>query len=194
MKDRKVWFASDHHFGHELMRKMRNFDTIQEHDQALIDAHNKVVGKDDDVYFLGDFVFKASKEWEYYSRQLNGNLHLVRGNHDKIELGENLKGFKWVKDYHEERFPNLASPNWRTEKHINFVLFHYPIYCWHWNNQGAIHPHGHTHLNVQETEVSRGKTLDVCVNPDRQWQPYELRDIILLMQKREKIAPDCQNY
>ena len=193
-ENKKVWFVSDHHFGHELMRKMRNFETIEEHDQTIIDAHNRVVNKGDDVYFLGDFVFKSKRHWEYYTQQLNGNLHLIRGNHDVIGLEGKTKGFAWVKDYYELKLPNLLSPTWKSDKAISFVLFHYPMYAWHWNNRGSIHLHGHTHLNLVTSETIRGKTTDVCVNPRKNWEPYELRDILLMMQEREIFAPDCVNY
>ena len=49
------------------------------HDEMLIEKWNSVVGTEDTVLHLGDFAFKGIEE---YSKRLNGNKILLRGNHD----------------------------------------------------------------------------------------------------------------
>lgn len=193
-ENQKVWFASDHHFGHEFMRKLRNFDSTDDMDQAIIDAHNQVVSKGDDVYLLGDFTFKSSKAWHYYTDALNGNLHLIRGNHDKIALDGKQRGFSWVKDYYEGKFIDFSKPNWRSQKQTTIVMSHYPMYCWHSSNRGSIMLHGHTHNGIERTEKERGKIMDMEVHSKNDYKPWELQDILLLMQDRPIFAPDCENY
>jgi len=190
----KVWFASDHHFGHEFMQKMRNFKTIEEHDQTLIEAHNKVVKKGDDVYFLGDFTFKGTQHWQSYTEQLNGNLHLIRGNHDCVGVNGKTYGFSWIKDYHEQKVNNILLENFKSEPKILLCLFHYPIYCHHKNKRGSIMLHGHTHSAINGTAFARGKIKDMEVCVSNNWEPYELKDILLEMQDRPIFAPDCVNY
>lgn len=187
-KEQKAWFASDHHFGHDFMRKLRNFETIEEHDEAIINAHNAVVSKGDIVFFLGDFVFRSARHYEYYTQRLNGNLHLIRGNHDTIGLEGKTRGFAWVKDYYEIHFPN---PFIETPNKTLFVMSHYPLYCWHKNSKGSIMLHGHTHNGISDNEIERGKITDVEINHKNGLAPYELRDMFLLMKDRKIFAPDC---
>ena len=54
-------------------------------DNAIINNHNSLIKKDDDVYIVGDFSMYTTKHkstLEQYVRKLNGNLHLIMGNHD----------------------------------------------------------------------------------------------------------------
>jgi len=79
-----TWFTSDTHFGHTNIVSLgpgRPFDSIEEHDAALIDAWNARVRPGDDVWHLGDFSIKASVAQAAVSL-LNGRVHLVAGNHD----------------------------------------------------------------------------------------------------------------
>ena len=81
----KNFYISDLHFGHANVIRFddRPFQTIEEHDEALIENWNSVVSKDDHVYIVGDFCFKNAKNVSAYTNRLNGHLHLIRGNHDK---------------------------------------------------------------------------------------------------------------
>ena len=81
----KIFFTSDLHFGHKniLAYDNRPFNTIEEHDEALIKNWNGKVGDEDHVYILGDFSFyNANKSCEILD-QLKGHKHLIIGNHDK---------------------------------------------------------------------------------------------------------------
>ena len=81
----KKFYIADTHFGHENVIRFDNrpFKSIEEHDQTLINNWNSVVRKEDEVYIVGDFCYKNSKPVSYYTKQLNGHLHLIWGNHDK---------------------------------------------------------------------------------------------------------------
>lgn len=52
----KIWFTSDTHFGHKNILRFckRPWNTVEEMDEGLIQNWNKVVGKDDIVFHLGD--------------------------------------------------------------------------------------------------------------------------------------------
>lgn len=83
-----VWFASDHHFGHENIRRYEarlrgHFSSADEMNDAILDIHNSLVDPDDTVYLLGDLAmgdFARSITW---AERLNGRKLLVAGNHDK---------------------------------------------------------------------------------------------------------------
>lgn len=133
---RKLYIA-DLHFGHENVIKHSNrpFASIEEMDQALINNWNSVVESEDQVYIIGDFLFRARNTPGYYLDQLKGIKHLIRGNHEQ-----------WTKKVDMEKY--FASVNTYLEtddedKHI--VLFHYPIGEWARYYQGSIHIFGHIH-------------------------------------------------
>ena len=48
---------------------------------GLIQNGNRVVGKDDLVFNLGDFAFASNARWKELLSQLNGHHYLILGNH-----------------------------------------------------------------------------------------------------------------
>jgi calcineurin-like phosphoesterase family protein len=54
---------------------------VEEMDSHLIENWNEVVGPDDEVYYLGDFTLDI-KRVKQILPLLNGNIHLIAGNHD----------------------------------------------------------------------------------------------------------------
>ena len=89
-----VWFTSDTHFNHAKILDFCNrpFADITEHDEALIKNWNDRVGIDDTVFHLGDFCFGNPQKVEEVRNRLNGNIILIRGNHDDKNLQRSLWG------------------------------------------------------------------------------------------------------
>lgn len=87
-----VFFTSDTHFGHSKIIEYckRPFSSIEEHDKALIQNWNSVVGQDDTVFHLGDFAYGNSQFIANTIKQLNGNIILVKGNHDLRNINPTL--------------------------------------------------------------------------------------------------------
>ena len=54
----KLWITSDTHFGHPLMTRLRGFDSVKEHDEAILENLNATVPKDGHLVHLGDFFFR----------------------------------------------------------------------------------------------------------------------------------------
>lgn len=91
----KFWFIGDTHYGHANIIKYCNrpFKSLEHMDAELIRKHNSRVKPEDTVIHLGDFCFRntdGGKEGEgspnsadYYLKQLNGKIIVIRGNHDK---------------------------------------------------------------------------------------------------------------
>lgn len=79
-----IFFTSDTHFGHSKIINYckRPFSSIEEHDKVLIQNWNNVVGQDDTVFHLGDFAYGNSQFIANIIKQLNGNIILIKGNHD----------------------------------------------------------------------------------------------------------------
>lgn len=79
-----TWFTADTHYGHRNIVALgpgRPFDTVEEHDEALIEAHNAVVRPRDRVIHLGDFSLSVTVMERVLAR-LNGAIELYAGNHD----------------------------------------------------------------------------------------------------------------
>ena len=78
------YFIADLHLGHKncIFFDSRPFKTMEEHDETIIKNWNNTVGIDDDVYLLGDISwYNTTKTTEIFNN-LNGNIHLIKGNHD----------------------------------------------------------------------------------------------------------------
>lgn len=87
-----IFFTSDTHFGHSKIIDYckRPFSSIEEHDKVLIQNWNNVVGQDDTVFHLGDFAYGNSQFISNIIKQLNGNIILIKGNHDLRNMNPTL--------------------------------------------------------------------------------------------------------
>lgn len=83
----KKWFLSDTHFSHEAIIRYceRPFKSAKEMDQTLIENWNRKIGKEDLVFFLGDFGLGSVEDLKKIANQLNGQKICIRGNHDNAE-------------------------------------------------------------------------------------------------------------
>lgn len=81
-------YTSDHHFHHRgIINLVRDeFPDLEAMHEHLIERWNSVVKPDDDVFHLGDFAFKPAHVQGIVAR-LNGNIHLIGGNHDPFWTG-----------------------------------------------------------------------------------------------------------
>ena len=115
-----IFFTSDSHFGHFNIIEYCNrpFKSVMDMDEELIFRWNSVVQSGDDVYHLGDFCMGRKSVPNMWLPRLNGNVHLIRGNHDYKVEGQ---GFASVQDYKELKI---------KKKKLKFVLFHYPVNSW----------------------------------------------------------------
>ena len=115
-----IFVTSDWHFGHdrEFIYKPRGFDSIEEHDNTLIQRHNSIVSPEDDVWVLGDLMLGDNAHGLECIKQMNGKLHIVRGNHDtdtRIALYTSLPAVVEVCDAKYLRYGRY-----------HFFLCHYP--------------------------------------------------------------------
>lgn len=115
-------------------------------DKTLIDNWNFVVGKSDHVYHLGDFCWGKKDKWIEYLQQLNGNIHIILGNHDLKEYGSDVKMYlSEIKDYKEI-----------TDNGRKVILCHYPIMCYKASyNPKCYMLHGHTHITREQKFIEK---------------------------------------
>ena len=139
----KVFFTSDLHFGHENVIRFDNrpFETVEEMDAELIRRWNAKVGKGDLVYVLGDMIWKTrNSDAETLIRSLNGQIILIKGNHDRFLHNAKAKNaLAGVKDY-DDICVKLEDG---TDRRV--VLCHYYIPFYNGHRWQAVHLHGHSH-------------------------------------------------
>ena len=85
MSELKLFVTSDLHLNHDkdFVYASRGFQTIQEHDEAIIRNWNSVVSKNDMVYVLGDVIMGNDREDSLNKlKRLNGKIFILLGNHD----------------------------------------------------------------------------------------------------------------
>ncbi len=132
-----IFFTSDLHFGHENSLKFSNrpYNDIHEMNEALIQNINDTVKVKDELWVLGDFAYRISKEeiWKIRAQIKCRHLHLIYGNHDR-KYGDDDDIFESVQHYKE-----LKTDYGRV------ILFHYPMLDWNAKHYGSIHLHGHIH-------------------------------------------------
>jgi len=156
------FFTSDSHFGdHRTINiHKRPFASTAEMDEALVRAWNAAVGRDDEVWHLGDFARKAGDVADLLAR-LHGLKHLVRGNNDPPGTAS-ATGWASVHDYAE-----------LEEGDTRLVLCHYPFRSWNGQGRGAVNLHGHSRGKLKPLP----RQFDVGVDV-RQWRPVTLAEII----------------
>lgn len=118
------YYIADLHFYHAAMNDRmdhRGFADVEEMNEYMINKWNQKVRKNDDVVIIGDLSWGNAEETSQLTRQLNGNLYLIQGNHDRFvsKTTMDMRRFVWVKPY-EELYDNKRK----------VILCHYPIMCY----------------------------------------------------------------
>ena len=192
-KDRKVWIISDTHFGHKNIcrgvtawrlpdgsvpiSQTRDFQTIDEMNDTIINNINSVVGQDDVLIHLGDWSFGGFENVKIFrDRIVCQEIHLILGNHDHHI--ENNRGDC------QELFTSVNHYTKLMYKFDTLVLMHYPIDSWDGLNKGHIHLHGHVHLPTGKI-FGKGRRMDVGIDGSLFFSPYSLDNVIKIVKLRE---------
>lgn len=149
----KVRFTSDLHFGHKnaIRFDSRPYFTVDEMDKTLIQNWNNKVKPGDTTYVLGDMFWNSDPQYvQNILKSLNGQIILIKGNHDKwLHNSANKKLLAGIKDY-DDIVVTLKDGSKRR-----CIVSHYfmPFYNAHY--YGAVHLHGHSH-NSPESKLEKG--------------------------------------
>lgn len=150
----EVYFIGDGHFGHKNILSFRQeFDSIEHHDNTIIDNINAVVTERDKIFFMGDWVFDKGA-LELIKRITCPNKHLVMGNHDDYNV--DLKSvFQWI-----------SGPI----KYKEFWLTHIPVHPMELRGKRNIHGHMHrAFINDHRYLCTSAERLD--------YKPISLQEI-----------------
>jgi calcineurin-like phosphoesterase family protein len=147
----RTLFCSDTHFFHKKICEYtdRKLVTTQElHDQWLIDLWNSQVNKGDLVYLLGDVSFGKLDDTISAVKQLNGQIIVIKGNHDKREDLAKLKDANLISAWYDYKEITINKQS--------ICLFHFPIAAWHKQGYGAWHLFWHCVDDATEILTQQG--------------------------------------
>ena len=215
-----IWFTSDTHGYHTNITKgvstwddkgisCRDFQTMEEMTDAVIDSINRYVMEDDTLYHLGDWSFGGIENiWNFRKRIKCKNVHLILGNHDDhIKKNKILPNCKWGHHYESiedwnpsedesvmEDTPVRAKDLFiSVDKYLELkidkktlVLTHYAFEEWYeMDLTGSYHLHGHNHHRFDNKELNtKYRRMDVGIDWEK-FRPYSWDEIKEIMKKRE---------
>ena len=155
----------------------RDFQTIEQMNDTIVNNINSVVGQNDVLIHLGDWSFGGFENIQKFrDRIVCKEIHLILGNHD-THIENN-------RDNIQELFTSVSHYNRLVYKKKTFVLFHYPIASYDGLNKGHIHLHGHCHLPTN-LRFGKGKKMDVGIDGHPEFGVYNMDEIIKMMGPRE---------
>mgnify|MGYP002638834434 CR=1 FL=1 len=173
-----IYFTSDLHFAHERIIKdfsQRNFKTIEEHDQHIIDQVNKYVGPKDILWHLGDFSWGSVGH--YRQRIKCRQIHAILGNHDK--RGQLEKNFSTVQEVKELKVDGQK-----------IFMSHYPHVYWPSSHHNSIHLYGHLHYYREALmdEMMPGRRamdvgIDAAFHKFGEYRPFTLEEVLALAER-----------
>ena len=171
-----IFVTSDWHFCHqrEFIYRPRGFENVYEMNEAIIIRHNAIVQPDDDVYVLGDLMLNDNEEGTHCVKQLKGNLHVVRGNHDSETRMDLYNKCHNIVEVTEGQFLNYHN--------YHFYLSHYPCLCGNLDNDKPLKARvislcGHSHVQDPFADWDKGLIFH-CEMDTNNCTPWLLDDII----------------
>ena len=168
-----IYYIADTHFGHAnvIRHDSRPFSNIEEMDRTLIENWNARVTDKDDIYIVGDFIYRGTHEPEWYLKQLKGRKHFIIGNHD----GAVLKSKEALK-----QFVDIDKMMHVTDGGNQICLCHFPIAEWNGFYKGHYHIYAHIHNNTNDV-YNFMKKYDRALNAGcmiNNYMPVTLNDLI----------------
>lgn len=170
-----IWVTSDWHFSHDksFCYEPRGFKSAFEMNEELLYLHNHFVAPNDEVYVLGDLTLGNAEVGMKYIREMNGRLHIIRGNHDND---------KKIKEYAE--MPNVVEvvdAKFLNYGKFHFFLSHYPALTANYDEkslkQKMINLCGHVHTLDRFADFDKGLIYH-CEVDAHDNKPVLLDDII----------------
>lgn len=171
-----IWFVSDTHGWHESIlkfcRETRDGDTAEEMTEIMIQNWNKSVKPNDRVYHCGDFSFGGKAKVENFASRLNGNIHLILGNHDfMIKKSAELQ--KYFASVQESKHIKVGDNR--------FIMTHTPQAEWWDCHRGVYHLFGHLHgaeTNIQHQLKYRVMDVGIDTRSDKLMIPYHIDEVL----------------
>ena len=156
-----IFFTSDLHFQHIKILEYepgRKFANLTDMNVGLINNWNETINPADTVYIIGDFCMGDRNKASYFLHSLNGEKHLIVGNHDRQHKNNQvypqlLEAFS-PDQVHDEL----------TIDHNGFKLYmrHEPDMAFKPESDPHIHLAGHVHSAWTRIGSILNVGVDVC--------------------------------
>lgn len=191
-----TWFSSDHHYFHRNILYLCNrpFKDLDEMHHELKTRWNSKIQSNDLVYYLGDFSFGQETSTRKILSDLNGKIHLIVGNHDRLkklpkERFESIQETLTISLFQNNdtllcHYPFRGTVEELKDAEENGYKIRYlekrPV------NKGQNLIHGHTHDKLYKI---KGRAVNVSVE---QWDyyPAHIDEIkALLLAKKDILVP-----
>lgn len=145
-----VWFCSDLHLGHKNIGKFRTplINSCEENTERIFNDLGENLTKNDDLWVLGDWCFHMSLVERFRDLKCR-HKYLVRGNHDRFDMGVYNKVFNAV---------------FGIVRYKGFWLSHAPIHPD--ELRGKVNLHGHVHYS----SINDSRYFNCC--PENLWPKY----------------------
>ena len=189
-----LFFTSDTHYAHtniagesvsRWQRGYRDFGSVWEMNESLIEGINKYVKEDDILYHLGDWSFGGIHNIKLFRDSIIcQNIHLILGNHDEHIVDKEVK-------FHDSSFnPIELFSSVQDVLHLEIgktkiFLSHYSHRVWNGSHKGVIHLYGHSHGSIPDFGRSMDVGVDVAYRMFGEYRPFNIEDITRIMDKRE---------
>ena len=174
-----TFFTADTHLADAHILRMRAFDTIALHDEALIARWNTRIAPEDDVWHVGDVFGGIGRDRcaSLFSR-LNGTKRLIIGNHDSNRVLE----LPWAAPPVDHVRLVLKSA---SGAEVRLYLSHYPMRSWPGLWRGTRHLYGHTHAMLPGTSQSCDVGVDAW-----DYRPASLDEIVARQDATETLPEE----
>ena len=166
----------------EFLYQPRGFSSIWEHDKQIIENWNSIVQPDDEIYHLGDIMLGDNEYGISCLKQLKGQIHIIRGNHD-TDTRMALYDKCWnIVEITEGQFFKYGK--------YHFYLSHYPCLTSNYDDNKplkakVINLCGHTHTQDPFYDWDKGIIFHVEMDTNNN-TPWLIDDIIKLIKERIK--------
>jgi len=180
------WITSDLHLGHEKIstycpKRLVFGPTVHDMNRGITKAWNDRVKAGDTVYVIGDFAFGAPAQIRGFIERLNGEIVLVRGNHDKGHLRMKEFGIKYV-------YNNLNMNIEARGRGHRVFLRHFPPSGPGWEEKHWAETFlcGHVHQSWSR----RGNVINVGVDVCPDFAPMTFEQLLARPVAAEALRPD----
>ena len=192
-----IFFTSDTHHNHKNIcigvsewddkaKSCRNFQTLEEMNETIVNNINKYVKQDDILYHLGDWSFGGIDNiWEFRKLINCKSIYLVPGNHDHhIKKNKLLSNYDNVPAQYlfTKVLPELTKIVIDKQE---IILSHFPLEEWENMDRGSWMLHGHSHHTKDYTDLNMyAKRMDVGMDWE-EFRPYNWDEIKEVMKERK---------
>lgn len=205
-----IWFTSDTHYGHinicrgasswmkrltdegkeptqeeidEFHRQTRDFASVEEMNNAIVDNINACAKEGDILYHLGDWAMGGVANIPEFRERLNcQTIHLILGNHDqhiakRTEFQEMFASVQTTLGYPATKKTKIGG--------TRFMMCHFPWLVWDKHMHGTIHLHGHSHGSLKNEQFYKRKVMDVGMDAHPEFRPFHIDEIRKIMDEKD---------